>query len=133
MSFILRCSFFLGGIMKKISIVCLILGAILLLGGIGVRLAVDNNENAKELNEVATFFAGEGITPSLVSKLMNGEVKVFGQSVTLDDLLEMSDNEDVAELVTVLKLYAVSPIITICGAVILLLGVVLLITSKFRK
>ena len=125
--------FFLGGIMKKISIVCLILGAILLIGGIGVRLAVDNNENAKELNEVATFFAGEGITPSLVSKLMNGEVKVFGQSVTLDDLLEMSDNEDVAEIVTVLKLYAVSPIITICGAVILLLGVVLLITSKFRK
>lgn len=119
--------------MKKISIVCLILGAILLLGGIGVRLAVDNNENAKELNEVATFFAGEGITPSLVSKLMNGEVKVFGQSVTLDDLLEMSDNEDVAELITVLKLYAVSPIITICGAVILLLGVVLLIASKFRK
>ena len=119
--------------MKKISIVCLILGAILLIGGIGVRLAVDNNENAKELNEVATFFAGEGITPSLVSKLMNGEVKVFGQSVTLDDLLEMSDNEDVAELVTVLKLYAVSPIITICGVVILLLGVVLLITSKFRK
>ena len=56
--------------MKKISIVCLILGAILLIGGIGVRLAVDNNENAKELNEVATFFAGEGITPSLVSKFL---------------------------------------------------------------
>lgn len=119
--------------MKKISIICLILGAVLLIGGIGVRLAVDNNENTKELNEIATFFAGEGISPSLVSKLINGEVEVWGQTVTLNDLLEMSDDEDVAELVTVLKLYAVSPIITICGAVILLLGVVLLITSKFRK
>ena len=119
--------------MKKISIVCLILGVILLIGGIGGRLAVDNNQNTKDLNEIATFFVGEGISPSLISKLMNGEVKVFGQSVTLDDLLEMSDNEDVAELVTVLKLYAVSPIITICGAVILLIGVALLVVLKFRK
>ena len=119
--------------MKKISIVCLILGSILLIGGIGVRLAVDNNQNTKDLNEIATFFVGEGISPSLISNLMNGEVKVFGQTVTLDDLLEMSDDEDVAQLVTVLKLYAVSPIITICGAVILLIGVALLVVSKFRK
>ena len=40
--------------MKKISIICLILGAVLLIGGIGVRLAVDNNENTKELNEIAS-------------------------------------------------------------------------------
>ena len=119
--------------MKKISIVCLILGAILLIGGIGVRLAVDNNQNTKDLNEIATFFVSEGISPSLISKLMNGEVKVFGQTVTLNDLLEMSDDEDVAQLVTVLKLYAVSPIITICGAVILFVGICLLFVSKFRK
>ena len=119
--------------MKKISIVCLILGAILLIGGIGVRLAVDNNQNTKDLNEIATFFVGEGISPSLISKLMNGEVKVWGQTVTLNDLLEMSDDEDIAQLVTVLKLYAFSPIITICGAVILLVGICLLLISKFRK
>ena len=131
MIFVVR--YFLGDIMKKISIVCLILGAILLIGGIGIRLAVDNNQNTKDVNEVATFFAGEGISPAFISKLMNGEVKVFGQTVTLNDLLEMSDDEDVAQLVTVLKLYAVSPIITICGAVILLIGVALLVVSKFRK
>jgi hypothetical protein len=119
--------------MKKISIVCLILGAILLIGGIGIRLAVDNNQNTKDVNEVATFFAGEGISPAFISKLMNGEVKVWGQLVTLNDLLEMSDDEDVAQLVTVLKLYAVSPIITICGAVILLVGICLFLVSKFRK
>jgi hypothetical protein len=45
----------------------------------------------------------------------------------------MSDDEDVAQLVTVLKLYAFSPIITICGAVILLVGICLLLISKFRK
>ena len=100
MIFVVR--YFLGDIMKKISIVCLIFGAILLIRGIGVRLAVDNNQNTKDLNEIATFFVGEGISPSLISKLMNGEVKVFGQSVTLDDLLEMSDNEDVAELESIL-------------------------------
>ena len=119
--------------MKKISIICLILGAILLIGGIGVRLAVDNNQNTKDLNEVATFFAGEGISPAFISKLMNGEVKVWGQTVTLNDLLEMSDDEDVTKLVTVLKLYAVSPIITICGAIILLVGICLLLVSRFRK
>ena len=119
--------------MKKISIICIILGAVLLIGGIGVRLAVDNNQNTKELNEIATFFAGEGISPAFVSKLINGEVEVWGQTVTLNDLLEMSDDEDVAQLVTVLKLYAVSPIITICGAVILLVGICLFLVSKFRK
>ena len=119
--------------MKKISIVCLILGVILLIGGIGVRLAVDNNQNTKDLNEIATFFVGEGRSPSLISKLMNGEVQVFGQSVTLNDLLEMSDDEDVAQLVTILKWYAFTPLITICGAVVLLVGICLLLISKFRK
>lgn len=119
--------------MKKISIICLILGGILLIGGIGLRLAVDNNQNTKASNEVLKFFVGENLSPSLVSRLIKGEVKIFEQTVSLDDLINMAGDDDLSNLATVLKWYAFSPIITICGAVILLIGVALLVVLKFRK
>lgn len=119
--------------MKRSSFICLILGIILLLGGIGVRLAVDNNKSTKEFNEISTFFVGEEISPSFVSKLMNGKVKVWGETVTLNDLLEMSDDEDIGQLVTALKLYAFSPFITVCGGIILLVGICLFLVHKLRK
>ena len=37
--------------MKKIAIICMIIGIVLLLGGVGCRLAVDLNKDVKEVNE----------------------------------------------------------------------------------
>ena len=109
--------------MKKISIICLILGGILLIGGIGLRLAVDNNQNTKASNEVLKFF----------KLALSQQMVDFEQTVSLDDLINMAGDDDLSNLATVLKWYAFSPIITICGAVILLIGVALLVVLKFRK
>ena len=119
--------------MKKISIICLIIGAVLLISGITLRLCVDNHEDTKASNEVLKFFVGEKLSPSLISRLMKGEVKIFEQTVTLDDFINMAGDDDLSNLATVLKWYAFSPLITICGSVILLLGVALLVVLKFRK
>lgn len=119
--------------MKKIAIICMIIGIVLLLGGVGCRLAVDLNKDVKEVNESLNFFLGEKLSPSLVSKVMNGEMKIFGETITLDDILDMSDDADVTKLKVGLKLYASSTLMIICGGVLTVLSVIAFFILKKKR
>ena len=83
--------------MKKIAIICMIIGIVLLLGGVGCRLAVDLNKDVKEVNESLNFFLGEKLSPSLVSKVMNGEMKIFGERVKQELKMQNKKQVDLAK------------------------------------
>lgn len=119
--------------MKKIAIVGLVIGLVLLIAGIGIRVGVDSKDEVRDANQALTFLLGEKLSPSLVSKIMNGEMKVFGETISLDDILEMADNADAQKLRTGLKLYAYSPLMTIIGGVLTVLSLVAFIFAKKKR
>lgn len=116
--------------MKKIAVVGFVIGLVLLIAGIGIRIGVDSKDEVREANQALTFLLGEELSPSLVSKVMNGEMKVFGETITLDDILDMADDADVKKLRTGLQFYAYSPLMTIVGSVLTVLSLVVFIFAK---
>lgn len=109
--------------MKKA--VLILLGIALLVVGIGVRYVVDSDPDIDMLNEYLVMFGGVEISPKLVGKLLDGEMNLMGYTVTVDDLLEMTDTADADQLRFFLRLYASSTLMAIAGGVLTVLGLAL--------
>ena len=102
---------------------CIILGIILIVGGVGIRLAVDTNEDVREASEMLQEMGMEKISPSLVKELMKDGVNTGFYTLTLDDILSTMDADEAAQIKTGLTLYSNSTLIAIIGAVLVVIGI----------
>ncbi len=92
--------------MRFVSIVCVLLGIVLLVTGAGLRLFVENLDEVKEVNETAEEHIGMRISPRAARLLLQGKLTVDGELWSLDDILP--DDPDAIDhtALLLLKLYA---------------------------
>jgi len=109
--------------MKKLAILFLILGIVLLCVGVGARLIFDTNPDIQEASEMLEMFIGQPFSPDLAARLIGGKLTVMGMPITMEDLLGSSP--DAQNAVALLTLYAYSTYLMVGGAVLLLLGLII--------
>ena len=102
--------------MKKVGIVLLVLGIILLAISLTVTSLVKNNEDI----QMAESMFGTEITPANIESLM-GMLKMFGED-TLDDTAKLG-----------LQIYAKSEMLNMLGAIGAAAGAVLIIYDSAQK
>lgn len=109
--------------MKFVSVVCVVLGMILLIMGVGMRLMVESNEEVQELSKQIEIHMGERVRPALAGRLLRGEYEAEGHRISLDELLA-EEAEDYATFAKVLViLYANANLLAIAGAALLIAAI----------
>lgn len=109
--------------MKFVSVVCIVLGVVLLVTGAGIRLMVDGNAEVREFSNQLEIQTGERIRPGLAAKLLREGFQIEGRHISLDELLA-EEGEDYAVFAKVLvTLYANANLLMIAGAALLIAAI----------
>ena len=102
------------------------LSLLLLLVGIGIRVLVDSEPDIYTLDGHAAELGIERVDPGIVSALLGKGIRIDdADPVTLDDLLEGIDEEEVFVVKVLYTLYAYSTWIIVLGAFLLIYGATL--------
>ena len=102
------------------------LSLLLLLVGIGLRVLVDNEPDIYTLDGHAAELGIERVDPGIVSALLGKGIRIDdAEPITLDDLLEGTDEEEAIVVTVLYTLYAYSTWIIVLGASMLIYGATL--------
>lgn len=119
--------------MKKFGVFLIILGLLVAGAGFGVKYVVENHEDIKELNAYLTVFGQDELTPEFVMKLLNGDIKVMGQSIDAEEIVNEVAAEDADKIMIGMTLYAYSPLMMKGGLAAAALGLILAIFGPSKK
>lgn len=109
--------------MRILKAFLVFLSLLLLLVGIGIRVLVDNEPDIYTLDGHAAELGIERVDPGIVSALLGKGIRIDdADPVTLDDLLEGTDEEEIIVAKVIYTLYAYSTWIIILGAFLLIYG-----------
>ena len=112
--------------MRILRDLLIFLSLLLLLAGIGIRVLVDNEPDIYTLDGHAAELGIERVDPGIVSALLGKGIRIDdAESITLDDLLEGTDEEEAIVAKVIYTLYAYSTWIIILGAFLLIYGATL--------
>ena len=112
--------------MRILKAFLVFLALLLLLVGIGVRVLVDNEPDIYTLDGHAAELGIERVDPGIVSALLGKGIRIDdAEPVTLDDLLEGTDEEEAIVAKVIYTLYAYSTWIIVLGAFLLIYGATL--------
>jgi hypothetical protein len=107
------------------------LSLLLLLVGIGIRVLGDNEPDIYTLDGHAAELGIERVDPGIVSALLGKGIRIDDtEPITLDDLLEGTDEEEAIVAKVIYTLYAHSTGIIVLGAFLLIYGATLLRRPK---
>ena len=102
------------------------LALLLLLVGIGVRVLADNEPDIYTLDGHSAELGIERVDPGIVSALLGKGTHIDdAEPITLDDLLEGTDEEEAIVAKVIYTLYAYSTWIIVLGAFLLIYGATL--------
>lgn len=109
--------------MRILKAFLIFLALLLLLVGIGVRVLADNEPDIYTLDGHAAELGIERVDPGIVSALLGKGIRIDDTDpVTLDDLLEGTDEEETIVAKVIYTLYAYSTWIIVLGAFLLIYG-----------
>lgn len=109
--------------MRILKAFLVFLALLLLLVGIGIRVLVDNEPDIYTLDGHSAELGIERVDPGIVSALLGKGISINdAEPVTLDDLLEDTDEEETIVAKVIYTLYAYSTWIIILGAFLLIYG-----------
>ena len=109
--------------MRILKAFLIFLSLLLLLVGIGIRVLVDNESDIYTLDGHAAELGIERVDPGIVSALLGKGIRIDdAEPVTLDDLLEGTDEEEIIVAKVIYTLYAYSTWIIVLGAFLLIYG-----------
>ena len=109
--------------MRILKAFLIFLALLLLLVGIGIRVLVDNEPDIYTLDGHAAELGIERVDPGIVSALLGKGIRIDDTDpVTLDDLLEGTDEEETIVAKVIYTLYAYSTWIIVLGAFLLIYG-----------
>lgn len=112
--------------MRILKAFLVFLSLLLLLVGIGIRVLVDSEPNIYTLDGHAAELGIERVDPGIVSALLGKGISINdADPVTLDDLLEGTDEEETIVAKVIYTLYAYSTWIILLGAFLLIYGATL--------
>ena len=112
--------------MRILRDLLIFLSLLLLLAGIGIWVLVDNEPDIYTLDGHAAELGIERVDPGIVSALLGKGIRIDdAESITLDDLLEGTDEEEAIVAKVIYTLYAYSTWIIILGAFLLIYGATL--------
>ena len=112
--------------MRILRGILIFLSLLLLLVGIGIRVLVDNEPDIYTLDGHAAELGIERVDPGIVSALLGKGIRIDdADPVTLDDLLEGTDEEEAIVAKVICTLYAYSTWIILLGAFLLIYGATL--------
>ena len=110
--------------MRILKAFLVFLSLLLLLVGIGIRVLVDNEPDIYTLDGHAAELGIERVDPGIVSALLGKGIRIDdADPVTLDDLLEGTDEDETIVAKVIYTLYAYSTWIIVLGAFLLIYGV----------
>ena len=109
--------------MRILRGILIFLSLLLLLVGIGIRSLVDSEPDIYKLDGHAAELGIERVDPGIVSALLGKGIRIDdAEHVTLDDLLEGTDEEEAIVAKVIYTLYAYSTWIIVLGAFLLIYG-----------
>lgn len=112
--------------MRILCGILIFLSLLLLLVGIGIRSLVDSEPDIYTLDGHAAELGIERVDPGIVSALLGKGIRIDdAEPVTLDDLLEGTDEEETIVAKVIYTLYAYSTWIIVLGAFLLIYGATL--------
>ncbi|MBP3650825.1 MAG: hypothetical protein J6K73_13710 [Clostridia bacterium] len=112
--------------MRILKAFLVFLALLLLLVGIGIRVLVDSEPDIYTLDGHAAELGIERVDPGIVSALLGKGIRIDdAEPITLDDLLEGTDEEEAIVAKVIYTLYAYSTWIIVLGAFLLIYGATL--------
>ena len=112
--------------MRILRGILIFLSLLLLLVGIGIRVLVDSEPDIYILDGHAAELGIERVDPGIISALLGKGIRIDdAEPITLDDLLEGTDEEEAIVAKVIYTLYAYSTWIIILGAFLLIYGATL--------
>ena len=112
--------------MRILKAFLIFLSLLLLLVGIGIQVLVDNEPEIYTLDGHAAELGIERVDPGIVSALLGKGIRIDdAEPITLDDLLEGTDEEEAIVAKVIYTLYAYSTWIIVLGAFLLIYGATL--------
>lgn len=109
--------------MRILRGIFIFLSLLLLLVGIGIRVLVDNEPVMYTLKGQSAELGIESVDPGIVSALLGKGISINdAEPVTLDALLEGTDEEETSVAKVIYTLYAYSIWIIVLGSFLLIYG-----------
>lgn len=119
--------------MKKFGIILLILGLLVAVAGYVVQDKVENHEDIKQLNASLTLLGQNELTPEFIMELLKGDVKIMGQTVDPETIINEFAAEDADKIMLGMNLYAYSPLMMKIGLIVAGVGLLLAIFGPRKK
>lgn len=119
--------------MKKLGVFLLIVGLLVAVAGYFVKDTVENHEDIKQLNAYLTVFGQDELTPEFVMELLNGDIKVMGQTVDAEEIVNEFAKDDAEKIMIGMNLYAYSPLMMKGGLIAAGVGLLLAIFAPSKK
>lgn len=119
--------------MKKLGVFLLIVGLLVAVAGYFVKDMVETHEDIKQLNAYLTVLGQDELTPEFVMDLLKGDIKVMGQTVDAEEIVNEFAAEDAEKIMLGMNLYAYSPLMMKGGLIAAGVGLLLALFAPSGK